>query len=90
LHIGQWGFGESTTIPGLLTFYEGSMYCVGGSGYYAVPERTSDGRHGNELRAGSNGNGVGFIEWSSFMRIPEGAPAGIHNFAITVHYEYVL
>lgn len=80
------GYGEnSVTSPDRLTYYLGSNTMIGGnspcgSNYY-MPEFGSNGvASPATIRAYSNGNGMGFIEFSSTVAIPS---SGITNTAYT-------
>ncbi len=83
------GYGESSVSPGAFTFYLGEDTPIGRSGvdsYY--PEYGSDGTATPYIRAGVSGNGVGFIEFASYVQAPEGIGIGAYTFAVSIDYEW--
>jgi hypothetical protein len=89
LHVLENGYGEGATTPGAFTSYVGTDTAVGGVSVYN-PEKGSDGVLGeSRIRAGTDTNGVGFIEINSYMSVPLAAVAGTYTLAISVQYEYI-
>jgi len=92
------GFGEnSSTSPDLFTYFLGSTVAIGGSNpcgcnTYA-PEFSSDGTIGQVnspyIRAYSSGNGMGYIEFETYLILPNTVGATSYNFAINLAYEWV-
>ncbi len=88
LRVSTSGFGENSTIPGQYTSYIGTEQVVGGT-YSYIPEIGSSGLFGQPIiRAGSDSNGVGFIEVKSNIVVPSDAPANNYQFVVTCEYEY--
>lgn len=87
-HFVQTGFGQGSTTPGSLYRYAGTDGAVGGSIVY-IPDIGSDGVAGSaKIKAGSDGNGCGFIELDSYTRVPVGATAGEVDFDISVLFNW--
>lgn len=89
LHLLENGFGEnSVPIPDLLTQYKGFDTPVGGSNFYYA-EKGSNGNYGDSIiRAGTNENGVGFIEYEGYCSVPENAGGENYPFVISIIYEW--
>ena len=88
IRVYETGFGESTTPPGLYTAWTGSTVAIGGTNVYFA-EVGSDGLYSDQIRAGSNTNGCGFIEFALQAQIPLGAATANYNFSFSVSYEWV-
>jgi hypothetical protein len=89
LSIFQSGFGESTTAPGLLTDYDGTTSAIGRAGLDKYdPELASNGDSTNTIYAGVDGNGVGFLEFGTYIDVPEGAGFADYSFALSVTYDW--
>lgn len=92
IHVLENGYGENSTTPGVFTSFVGADTPIGGAPagvnkYY--PEKGSDGVTGqSRIRAGSNTNGVGFIEIDTYASVPIAAPNNTYTFAISVSYEW--
>jgi hypothetical protein len=90
IHMATNGFGENSSLPGLYTQFIGTDTMIGGSVSY-IPEISSDGQWASPyIRAGSDGNGVGFLEVKSYASVPNNTPAYNYQFVVTCEYEYVL
>ena len=82
------GFGENSSPPGLYTAWAGADTAIGGLNTY-TPEIGSDGLASDQIRAGTDKNGVGFIEFELYAQIPAGAGTANYTFAFSVDYEYI-
>ncbi len=83
------GFGENSTPPGLYTQFIGQDTPIGksqGDVYY--PEFGSDGSQNNYIRAGVDTNGVGFIEFSSYVEAPDVIGFGSYALAVSIQYAW--
>lgn len=87
IHMLENGYGENSITPGVFTSYLGSDTAVGGVFVYN-PEKGSNGAAFSKIRAGTNGAGVGFIEFKSYARVPGTAINSTSTFAISVGYEW--
>lgn len=84
------GFGESTVSPGALTSYIDDDVAIGRSGIDSyIPPYGSDGGSTPYIRAGTNNNGVGFIEFGTYAQIPDGAGFQNYTLAISIAYDWV-
>lgn len=84
------GFGESTISPGAYTSYVDDDTAIGRSGIDSyTPPYGSDGGSTPYIRAGTNGNGVGFIEFATYAQIPSGAGFQNYTLAIGISYDWV-
>lgn len=90
VRIYESGFGENSVTPGLYTVYAGLDTAIGKAGgdIYTV-EYGSSGSTTNQLRAGSTGSGVGFIEFTTYVQVPSAAVANTWTFSLSVLYEWV-
>lgn len=89
LRIYETGFGESTTAPGAYTQWMGQDTAIGRSGIdLYIPEYGSDGTVIPYIRAGSDTNGVGFIEFATYAQIPAGAGFATYALAISLFYDW--
>ena len=85
--IYETGFGESTLSPAAITYFAGEDTAIGRSGIDSYsPEYGSDGSSNNEIRAGTDGNGLGFIEFATYAQIPDGAGFANYTLALSVNY----
>lgn len=82
------GYGESTAAPALLTYYLGEDTAVGGQADGYTPEYGSAGSTVAQIRAGTDTNGVGFIEFGSYAQLPEVVGMFTYAFAVSVQYEW--
>ena len=93
LRIFETGAGENSIPPGLYTAWGGSDIAIGGTNTF-YPEMGSDGAITNRIRAGvaptGFGDGVGFIEFGTYLEIPDGVGTTDFSFAISVSYEWVI
>lgn len=91
IRVFETGFGENSTPPGLYTQYVGQDTAIGGSkgnqDVY-IPEIGSAGSGTAQIRAGSDTNGVGFLEISSYAELPDQVGTTAYAFAISVQYEW--
>lgn len=87
MHLYENGYGEDSIQPGLLTSYIDNDTAVGGTSTYS-PHFGSNGAINSQIRAGSDGNGLGFIEVASYLSVPTIALANTYSFAITVFYNW--
>jgi len=90
VRIYETGFGESTVAPGAYTQVIGTDTAIGRSGVDSyIPEFGNDGGSAPYLRAGTDGNGVGFLEFASYAQVPSGAGFESYTFAISFFYEWM-
>jgi hypothetical protein len=83
------GYGESTGTPGLYTQYPGEEIRLG-NWIVLQPEKGSNGvLNSPKIRAGSNNNGVGFVEFKIYAKLPNTVVSGNYQFAISVGYDYL-
>lgn len=88
-HLYLNGYGENSVTPGVYTAYAGVDTAVGGPNNKYIPEKGSDGVVGeSRIRAGSNYNGVGFLEVKTYVSVPAAAPNLTYLFAISCEYEW--
>lgn len=87
MQIRESGFGSNSTPPGLYTRYNGIDTAIGGTSKYS-PERGSDGSTSPSIRAGTDSQGVGFVEVRTYIRVPYNAAEGLTTFALVVEYEF--
>jgi hypothetical protein len=95
VHAQMYGFGEnSVTSPDAFTYFLGENTAIGGSapcgGNSYIPEEGSDGVSGSaKIRAYSNGNGMGYIEFSTYVSAPDaGVASAEYGFAFSLSYEW--
>lgn len=94
VRIQMYGYGEnSVDSPDFFTKYLGSETAIGGNGPCGsniyIPERSSDGVDAlNEIRAYSNGNGMGYLEFSTSVSTPTSIPSQTYTFGLSVFYEW--
>lgn len=85
------GFGESAGTPGLLSRYVGNDTAIGGNppgaGVY-TPEYGSSGSSVAQIRAGTDTNGVGFIEFATYAELPDSTQTWQNTFAFAIQYEW--
>ena len=87
VRIYETGFGESTVSPGAYTQYVDEDTPIGRSGVDSYfPAYGSDGSINPYIRAGSNGSGVGFIEFATYTQVPSGAGFANYSLAISINY----
>ena len=91
IRIYEYGYGENSTPPGLFTSFLGTDTAIGGAPagtnkYF--PERSSNGQAQSAIRAGTDTNGVGFIEFQTYAQVPPAAPNSTTTFALSVSYEW--
>jgi hypothetical protein len=90
LRVYQTGYGESTVTPGAYTQYTGEDTAIGRAGLdYYNPEKGSDGSTTPQIRAGTNTNGVGFVELASYIETPDIVGFADYSFAIAVTYDWI-
>jgi hypothetical protein len=88
IRVYESGFGESKGSPAVYTMWLGSDTAIGGTNIY-FPEVGSDGFLSNQIRAGSDHAGSGFIEITSYAQLPTTVTAANWTFAVSVSYEWV-
>ncbi len=88
IRVYETGFGESAGTPGLYTAWVGLDTAIGGGNAY-YPEVGSEGLYSDQIRAGNNENGVGFIEFALYAQVPAGAGSYTYYPAFSVFYEWV-
>lgn len=94
--IQEYGYGEnSVTSPDYFTAYLGSDTAIGGNnpcgGDTYTPEVGSDSlTFEPKIRAYSNGNGMGYIEFSSYVSVPNSSIVQnqTYTFAVSISYEW--
>jgi len=82
------GYGENSSVHNLLTFYKGEETAVGGATSIYAFERASNGSSASTIRAGTDTNGVGFIEFKTVSKPPLTALTHSMNFNITLIYDF--
>jgi hypothetical protein len=89
VRIYETGFGEGTVAPGLYTQYMDSDTAIGmaGADKY-IPAYGSDGTTNAYIRAGTNGDGVGFIEFATYVETPQVVGFANYSFAVSLFYEW--
>lgn len=89
VRIYETGFGESTVAPATLTLFNGLDTAIGRSGVDSYsPEYGSNGGSTPYIRAGMDGNGVGFVEFATYTQIPSGAGFADYTMALSVDYHW--
>ncbi len=90
IRVYETGFGESTVSPGAYTVYYGEDTAIGRSGADSyVPEYGSDGSTTAQIRAGTDDNGVGFLEFATYAQIPVGAGTQNYTLALSLTYSWI-
>ncbi len=91
VRIYETGFGESQLSPGGgYSHYKDEDTAIGRSGIDSyIPAYGSDGSVNPYIRAGTNGNGTGFIEFATYAQVPSGAGFANYSLAISVNYYWV-
>lgn len=95
VHMQMYGYGENSTASTVpFTYYLGADTPIGGNtpcgtNIYS-PERGSDGVIGSDqIRAYSTGNGLGYIEFSTYTSLPySGVVNASYVFAIVCQYDW--
>ena len=88
IRISEYGFGESSGTPGLFTYWTDNKTAIGGNNAYS-PQKGSNGGLSPMIRAGSDGNGCGFIEFKSSAHLPPDAQAGTQTFALSIEFDWL-
>lgn len=89
VRIYETGFGESAGAPALYSQFIGEDTAIGRSGVDRyVPELGSDGSTTPHIRAGTDQNGVGFIEFATYLEVPDGAGFATYSFALSLIYDW--
>lgn len=91
IRVYESGYGENSLPPGLYTQFLGQDTAIGGSPAgkdIYVPEYGSDGTTTPYIRAGTNTNGVGFIEIATYAELPDVVGMYAYAFAISILYEW--
>lgn len=94
IHIQEYGFGEnSVTSNDYFTSYLGIETAIGGNAPCGAniytPEYGSDGTTNPNIRAYSNTNGMGYIEFQSTAVLPvSGVSNTTYTFSLSVSYEW--
>ena len=90
VRIYETGFGEGATAPGLYTQFIDQDTAIGKAGVDKyVPAYGSDGSVTPYIRAGTNGDGVGFIEFATYVETPNAIGFATYSFAVSLFYEWV-
>lgn len=90
VRIYETGLGESSAAPGLYTHWLGTDTAIGRSGVdFYSPEYGSDGVAGAHIRAGADGNGVGYLELATYIQVPTGAGFATYTMAIGINYDWI-
>jgi hypothetical protein len=90
MRVYETGFGEGATTPGVYTAWVGEDTPIGRADVdQYTPERGSDGSVLPQIRAGTDTNGVGFIEFASYLEVPKDAGFASYTFAISIIYEWL-
>ncbi len=91
IRVYETGYGENATSPGLYTQYSGQDTAIGKAGTDKYnPEIGSDGVASPHVRAGTDTNGVGFIEFASYAELPESVGFATYNFSVSMVYDYIV
>jgi hypothetical protein len=85
--VRQTGWGENSSPPGQYYYFIDDLVSVGGSGI-KIPSYGSDGSANPYIRAGTDGNGVGFIEIETYFSPFLFGPTSTYNFTISISYEW--
>ncbi len=88
VHLYEDGYGENSIQPGIFSAAAGSDTAVGGSGNIYTIQVGSDGSSAAVINAGTNNNGLGFAEITSYVSVPSNAPQESISFAISCQYEW--
>ena len=88
IRVFESGFGENSTTMNRYTAWQGSDTAIGGSNAYFA-EVGSDGLFSDQIRAGTNQNGIGFIEFELYAQVPDLAGSATYMFAFSVAYEWI-
>lgn len=89
VRIYETGYGENSVAPGLYTAYTGEDTAIGRSGIDRyVPEYGSAGTTTSQIRAGTDGNGVGFIEFATYAEVPDVLGYATYSFAVSLVYDW--
>lgn len=95
VRIFETGFGENSTPPGVFTQFLGQDTAIGRSLIDAyIPEFGSDGQPAQtntvypRLRAGTDQNGVGFIEFATYIEAPDSLGFATYAFAVSIVYDW--
>lgn len=89
IRIYENGYGESAGSPGLYTKYVDEDTAIGRSGVdQYVPLYGSDGTSTPYIRAGSDGDGVGFIEFATYLQAPDEVGFASYSIALSVIYDW--
>src|SRR5579859_1425090 len=82
IHFQENGFGEQSSIPGLYYVSQDTDTAVGGGNSTYSPSYGSDSSSVSRIRAGTDTNGVGFIEVYTFAAVPLGVITNTWTFGI--------
>lgn len=89
IRIYESGFGENSLPPGLYTQFLGQDTAIGKSALdIYVPEFGSDGSSVSRIRAGVDTNGVGFIEFATYVETPDQIGFYTYGFAVSILYDW--
>lgn len=89
VRIYESGFGEDFISPGLYTQFSGEDTAIGKSAIDSyIPEFGSDGKTIPIIRAGIDKNGVGFIEFATYMELPDQVGFASYALALSVIYDW--
>lgn len=91
VRVYETGYGESAGAPGLYTSYLGTDTAIGRSGGDPyIPEYGSDGSTTAQIRAGTDTNGLGFIEFASYVQAPDTIGFVSYTFAVSFVYDHIV
>ena len=90
LRIFQTGYGEGAAAPGSLYDIDYTLDTPFGSGSYYYPEHASDlGDVTATIRAGSDNNGCGFMQFRCYLSLPDIVPLTVvYNPIIVVSFSW--
>lgn len=88
LYLQENGFGEQSSVNGLYYHFQDDPVAVGGSISVKIPSYGSDSSVSAQVRAGTNNNGVGFIEISAYASVPSGQSTNTWNAGLSMFYDW--
>lgn len=90
IRIYETGYGESKVAPGVYTQFYGQDTAIGKAGTDKyTPEVGSAGTTTPSVRAGTDGNGLGFIEFATYAELPEVVGFASYSFSVSVVYDWI-
>lgn len=88
IRIYENGYGENSTPPGQYYRYTGFDTAIGGQANGYVPEFGSANSSTPQIRAGSDTNSVGFIEFATYAELPDSVGMATYAFGLSIQYEW--